>query len=124
MANWLYDSCKILTPAVDLTETELHYIAAGSAIVAHERAGAMIIYYEGNLINAMNLHSINERIYSAAGRLLTRYPTVALSSVTPERSAELFHTVGTVSVLQNKMKIDVTDDDKLNIWANSYVERA
>jgi len=43
-----------------------------------------MIYYEGNLYDAMNLNTYEERIACAAGRAHTRYPTIARSAIFKE----------------------------------------
>jgi hypothetical protein len=59
-------------------------IAAASAIVARpghdpdDGEEALIqLYYEGNVHGAINLKRFHQRLANAAGRLLTRYPTIA-----------------------------------------------
>lgn len=61
-------------------------VAPKSAIVAaHEQPDCLLgtdqalCYFEGNLYGAVNLQSFSERLLSAAGRALQRYPTVAKS---------------------------------------------
>lgn len=57
-------------------------IAPQSAIVASEDT-PHIVYFEGNLFNAVNLQTYWERLKCAAGRLITRYPTSALQEIQP-----------------------------------------
>src|ERR1035437_2667801 len=53
-------------------------IKQGSGIVGlDEEDEHVTIYYEGNVYGAMNLKTFKERIACAAGRLATKYPTVA-----------------------------------------------
>ncbi len=61
-------------------------IAPGSAIVGTPNDGGRItVYYEGNLYGAENLKTYEEKLLHAADRLRTRYPTVAMRSVTPDQ---------------------------------------
>lgn len=60
-------------------------IAPRSAIVGVPREeGQVWVHYEGNLFGATNLRQFHERLISAAGRLVKRYPTVACACL-PEK---------------------------------------
>src|SRR5215469_15701016 len=58
-------------------------IAPASAIVGAEptESGHVMVYYEGNLYDYVNLTTYLNRLSSAAGRLVDKYPTVARKSV-------------------------------------------
>jgi len=75
-------------------------IAPGSGIVgiAYDEIspGAVLLYYEGNLYDAQNQREHEERIINAAGRLFTRYPTVAMQMVTAEDAARGLVAVGEI----------------------------
>lgn len=43
------------------------------------KTGFTQIYYEGNLYDAVNLRTYNERIQCAAGRAYHNYPTIAMT---------------------------------------------
>lgn len=53
-----------------------------SAIVGEgEKEGRILCYYEGNAIGSKELESFYERLRSAAGRLMTKYPTSATAAL-------------------------------------------
>jgi hypothetical protein len=56
-------------------------IDRGSAIVA--KPNSNIFYYEGNRHNAENLVTYEQRVSCAAGRLATKYPTIAFGQFNP-----------------------------------------
>ncbi len=57
-------------------------IAKGSAICAFKcDAENLVVYYEGNLYGASNLHRFEDRASVAYGRLTQRAPTVAMAMV-------------------------------------------
>jgi hypothetical protein len=67
-----------------------HAVAEGSAIVCwpdengEPRAdgdGLVTIWFEGNIHRAANLTRFVERVRSAAGRMETRYPTIAMQAI-------------------------------------------
>lgn len=58
------------------------FIAPGSGIVAvHSAFGGLILYYEGNLNEADNLHSPEDRVICSFGRAAVSYPTTAMMGV-------------------------------------------
>lgn len=84
-----------------------------SAIVASQEQrypDNPVIYYEGNLIGADNLHRFTERLSCAAGRASVQYPTTALARV-PLADLTL---VGTYD-LKNHV-LSVTDEHALAAW--------
>jgi hypothetical protein len=56
-------------------------IRQAAGIVMYERNGALLIDYEGNLYDAENLRTYEQRLMHAAGRAKDQYPTVARSMV-------------------------------------------
>lgn len=63
------------------TTAEMH-IARGSGIVSLPLPPArtdLLVYFEGNLYDAVNLRTFEERVQCASGRLATNYPTVAMA---------------------------------------------
>lgn len=73
-------------------------IFPGSAIVAASRGGNMplvVVYYEGNLLRAINQHAYLERLVNAWGRLVYRYPTIAMMGLTPEQLLQRYDVIGT-----------------------------
>jgi hypothetical protein len=72
-------------------------IAPGSGIVGLSRDnGGVLLYFEGNLHNAENLRTYEERLACAAGRLFTRYPTVAKILLSREDVERELIAVGTI----------------------------
>lgn len=74
------------------------HIDPGSGIVGVPSAagGRIVLYYEGNRIQASNLETPEERIICAFGRAAVGYPTVAMSAVLDDDVFDLVR-VGTVS---------------------------
>jgi len=57
-------------------------IAKASAIVAFKNdAENLVVYYEGNLYGASNLHRFEDRASVAYGRMTQRAPTIAMAMV-------------------------------------------
>ncbi len=56
-------------------------IKPGSALVGDPSAARTVVYHEGNVYGADNLRTFAQRLNCAAGRLETRYPTIARISV-------------------------------------------
>lgn len=66
-------------------------IAEDSGIVGRPCKDHFMIYYEGNLNGACNLNTLEEKEQCAAGRLQTKYPTCAFTSLdSVEKVLELF----------------------------------
>jgi hypothetical protein len=66
----------------------LEWIDAGSGIVGSEQAGErglVVIDFEGNRYHAENIRTLGDRIAHAAGRHVTRYPTVARAVVDADK---------------------------------------
>lgn len=61
-------------------------VVPGSAIVSRGivDTGSVLIYYEGNVYDAVNMRKFSERVLHAAGRLTLKYPTRAKAFVSPE----------------------------------------
>jgi hypothetical protein len=76
------DRAEIVVPRPGSMAARL--IAAGSGVVALPFAAdpdKVLVYYEGNLHDAMNLRKWPERVHIAFSRASTRYPTTARSLV-------------------------------------------
>lgn len=88
-------------------------IAKGSGIVGGEGEvpGMVVIYYEGNLYNAVNLNSYEERVKCAWGRMRTKYPTTAMAMVPAEELIQ----IGTL----DDHDINITDQETLRDWLES-----
>ncbi len=74
---------KVYIPS-DQGRTEPAYLLPGSAIVAYDDqppSQALDAYYEGNAYQCSNLQSFEEKAVVAAGRLHSRYPTIARSLI-------------------------------------------
>jgi hypothetical protein len=71
-------------------------IKPGSGIVAYGHKtieGMLVLYYEGNLLEAENLSSWQDRVSHAFGRMVQNYPTVA-TALAPIKE---FQIVGSIS---------------------------
>ena len=91
-------------------------LAHGSAIVGLPRAGGKIrIYYEGNVVGALNLERYRAKAAQAADRMLHNYPagypTRAREDVDPRELVE----VGTMEPRTGRLEITASADD-LNWW--------
>ena len=67
------------------------FIKKGSGVVMLDFSEAndlSSIYYEGNLYDAENLQSYEQRIKCAAGRAHMRYPTIAMCGILQENMQE------------------------------------
>lgn len=114
---------RILVPA-DITKRPLD-IAGGSAIVARpmENDSGHILYYEGNLNRAGNLHDYDTRLIVAVGRLQDNYPTVAKQWVSDEVLEATFRTVGYfIGDVRSRAarRTDITDTLALQEWVSCY----
>jgi hypothetical protein len=68
----------ILRPKLGTRAAQL--IDPGSGVVTDLLDAAVpsvLVYYEGNRYGAVNLQTLEDRVRSAAGRCVARYPTVA-----------------------------------------------
>lgn len=101
-------------------------IAKGSAIVtAHdpERDPTLaVLYYEGNLYNAGNLHTLSERAVIAAGRAAQRAPTTAFVGVAKEQLAVMFEVIGEVDT-DNRYQVTIFNTDAYADIQFDYAER-
>jgi hypothetical protein len=87
-------------------------IAPGSGIVAfrvEEAPTKLVLYYEGNIYDAVNLRAFQQRVHQSYGRMTARYGTIAQSML----PAEWFTVVGAYS--PEKLEIDEMDPD-LRVW--------
>jgi hypothetical protein len=119
-----FTTSTLLTPKAGATNEYIAGIKAGSALAAVPLSDNMVaLYYEGNTNDACNLHDMQERIYCAAGRALTKYPTIAVNYMPESAIAELFDVVGSVDVVGERMQINVTNKPLLDAWASQYKPR-
>lgn len=73
------------------------HIAAGSGIVATPLgSNGVMLYFEGNVYNATNFRTVEERIVCAAGRVFARYPTAARHYLSIEEVERELIAVGTI----------------------------
>ena len=85
---------KIVIPKSGTYFHKLITRGSGVVMISHEHHKDIpCIYYEGNLYDAVNLRTYEDRIKCAAGRAHTHYPTIACSAILPENTRE-FITVG------------------------------
>jgi hypothetical protein len=85
----------------------------------NENCVMLDVYYEGNLYGAVNLVEYDDRLQCAAGRLLTRYPTVARGFWL----VDMFDIVGRVSYtydsahkLWRRGDLVISDRKALDAW--------
>lgn len=125
MTHFKHQSAQILTPKDGQTIPALRNVVAGSAIAAvpayDEETTA--IYYEGNTNGSDNLDIMFERIYCAAGRAITGYPTIAKTFIKTSELERFFNIVGEVKVIEKRMSILLTDAEKLDSWADQYIKK-
>lgn len=74
------------------------------------------IDYEGNLYGAMNMNTYTERVYHAAGRHVTKYPTVARVWCNP---ADLVR-VGTFHYETQVLLIDPDMQPTVDAWIEQW----
>jgi len=91
---------KILRPKPNTTAEKLIATQAGIVGIpeADATAPSFLVYYEGNLYNAQNLKSYEQRIKCAADRLWRNYPSIA-KGLFPQ---EEFDVIGQVSYAFNE----------------------
>lgn len=73
---------KVYVPT--LTAPIRKTIVPGSAIVSRgtpDKDGYLLVYFEGNIYNSPAMRRFSQRVLHAAGRLVTRYPTIALANI-------------------------------------------
>jgi hypothetical protein len=88
-------------------------VARGSGIVGRltlTTAGLQEVCYEGNLYGAANIVTYADRIYQAAARLVSRYPTMARVTLPPSA----IYLVGTFDY--GLRQLVVTDQTPLAGW--------
>ncbi len=93
-------------------------ITPGSGIVGTDRDGGLLLYYEGNHYNAINMHEPRERVICAFGRLATGYPTSAMMWAMPENKAQ-FIRVGEITW----PNIILMDSEKSTRMFDAYMAR-
>lgn len=88
------------------------HLKPGSAVVAGPPTnGTVTIYYEGNTLGAVNLVHYEDRLKSAADRLVNKYPTSACLRV----SESELHAVGEYET-DDWETIGLTDPVRLAAW--------
>lgn len=88
-------------------------IAPGSGIVCAETDKPYrMLYFEGNIYNAVNIRTFADKVLIAAGREAENYPTVAKYLVDPAEVEE----VGTF----DGHSITVTNEDALREWIGDF----
>lgn len=121
--QYRHNSCQILVPSAGGKNKHPYPFVAGSGIVGLKGEDYGLVYYEGNLNNASNLNTIDERIIVAAGRLMTKYPTVAFTSHLADDMDSLYEVVGEVTLTNGKLTLNVTDRNKLDQWFSAAVQK-
>jgi len=69
-------------------------LAPGSGIVGEAHSAGVLLHYEGNIFDAVNLRRYEDRLKQAAGRLVARYPTRAMLVLPASEVAETMLVVG------------------------------
>ena len=95
-------------------------IDRGSGIVANAHAAEWAaeaffdVYYEGNRYGAVNLTRFEDKVECAAGRLSTRYPTIARGTFPREE----FRVVGYFSydAAEGEHQLRIVDEATLRAW--------
>jgi|GEM_PF-1653403 len=99
-------------------------IAKGSGIVADlsRPDGIVVVWYEGNIYGASNLHQFEERITCAAGRAQESYPTVAKIALSRQDYNDAFAEIGKFSGLIRKRTHEIVIKDTITAqqWADKY----
>lgn len=106
-----------------LLETDL---LPGSAVICradplwrpHERDGSVLFAFEGNANGAVNLVNFVDRAICAAGRLVTRAPSIAYGRARPDQLRPLAR-----YDLDRHVILEVLDPDGLSAWAGEPAER-
>lgn len=80
------------------------------------RDGKVLFSFEGNAIDAVNLHRFYERCIAAGGRLASRAPSIAYGSARPEelRPVARFD-------LARYVFVEILDEDALEAWSGEAV---
>ena len=101
-------------------------IDAGSGVVTEgwiDTEGRIEVYFEGNRHGAENLRTYAQRVGSAAGRLVQRYPTIAKATC----PSEDFHVVGKYLFAPDwsTFALKLTDEATALDWCGApWVEKA
>ena len=87
-------------------------IDLGSAIVGRmpTRDDHVLVYYESNRYGAENMHRFEDKVFHAASRLVTSYPTSAMAAV----KVDQLEVVGLYDYESRELKI--IDQAALNAW--------
>lgn len=91
--------------------SRLSFIAKGSGIVGTSLSAThVLIDYEGNLYDAVNLRTFRARVAHAAARHIDRAPTIARVTCAPEdlRSIGFYD--------EGKHELVITDGPTLALW--------
>ena len=83
-----------------------------------ERDGSVLIAFEGNAIGAVNLMNFVDRAVCAAGRLVTRAPSVAYGRARPEQIRPLAR-----YDLDRHVFVELLDPDGLSAWSGEPWEQ-
>ena len=103
------DVLQVLVP--DAGSSAAHRIHRGSGIVGRAGLSPTIrVDFEGNIYNAENLRTFDQRVQHAAGRLLTGYPTSA-------RSTFARHTFTVVGTIRDGVVV-ITDTARVREWCD------
>ena len=95
------DELPLLVPKATLQAA--HHLKKGSAVVAVKRpSGLVIAYFEGNIYNASNITTFDEKALLAYGRMVQNYPTTAKMAI----EIEDYEVVG--SIRAGKCSIQAT----------------
>lgn len=107
------ESAVLLVPKLEYQDKWARFaLKGGSSIVGFVRsaddAGRYVVYFEGNVYDAVNLQTFKDRAVCAYGRMTHSYPTVAMTTA----ALEEMEIVGSVS----NTTFSVVPGPALNAW--------
>lgn len=106
----------ILVPRPEFEQMVAAQIDPGSGIVGFQLSAQspeqVMVYFEGNRVGASNLMRFEERVNQAYGRMVQRYPTVAVLAL----PLAYFSVAGQIEGYGN---VTVTDPEAVARWTSS-----
>lgn len=86
-------------------------IAPGSGLVGVINRDRVVLFYEGNLFEASNMHAPEERVTCAFGRAATSYPTTAMAGLMPDETFDVIR-VGEI-IWPSEIRFDSPESKQL-----------